>query len=163
MYFVAAPKRAFEDFFHVRHYDEPDPLEVHLRVRGAQCRTAEGLFDEFAAVFQFPWYFSHNWASFNSLISDLHGMLATSFTLGIEDTNVVLEDDPRGFNILVDILRTASIEWATPKLDQDKRCPLPFTTIFHAEPERAAVAQDRLKQAKADVVLRRIEIPDYPA
>ena len=40
-------------------------------VRGAKMETVGELFDEFAAAFQFPYYFGENWAAFDECIADL--------------------------------------------------------------------------------------------
>lgn len=40
-------------------------------VRGRKARTTQGLFDEFAAALQFPYYFGENWNAFSDCISDL--------------------------------------------------------------------------------------------
>ena len=48
-----------------------DSALVVRAIRGRKARTLEALFDEFAAAFQFPYYFGENWAAFRDCITDL--------------------------------------------------------------------------------------------
>ena len=40
-------------------------------MRGDRMRSYDGLFDEFAAAMQFPWYFGYNGNAFDECIADL--------------------------------------------------------------------------------------------
>ncbi|QIS02446.1 hypothetical protein F5X71_09020 [Nocardia brasiliensis] len=46
-----------------------------VHVRGQRMRTTTELFAEFAAAFQFPWYFGQNWAAFDECMTDLDDWL----------------------------------------------------------------------------------------
>ncbi|MFC4124969.1 barstar family protein [Nocardia rhizosphaerae] len=55
-------------------YDAPADYRVR-ELRGAKMRTVAGLFDEFAAAFQFPYYFGANKDSFDECLRDLDDFL----------------------------------------------------------------------------------------
>lgn len=158
-YLVVAPRVAFERIFYGRSLTASDPYEVHRIIRGAQCRSKAGLFDEFQAVLQFP-YFGRGWDAFDDLITDLEWIHASSFVIGITDAQAVLEEDSEGFKIFMDIIKRASAEWATPNPTQDERRPLPFTVVFNAESAHSAATMERLDDGKGEVALRRIELPE---
>lgn len=62
-------------------------------LRGAKMRTLEGLFDEFAAALQFPYYFGENWPAFDECLSDLEWLaLGEGLVIVLLDAQAVLGD-----------------------------------------------------------------------
>lgn len=85
-------------------------------VRGRKMRTLPGLFDEFAAALQFPWYFGGNADAFDECIADL-GWLppqAGYVIVVTEPAEVLAEADAGALNWLVGSLTRACAEWARP-------------------------------------------------
>ena len=79
-------------------------------------RTLQGLFDEFAAALQFPWYFGENADAFNECLADL-GWLPPheGYVIVINDPGEVLGAEAESaLRWLVDSLSLASKEWARP-------------------------------------------------
>jgi len=62
-------------------------------VRGNRMHTVDGLFEEFAAALQFPWYFGWNWGAFDECLSDLGWIDFSSFVIILRNAEQVLLDD----------------------------------------------------------------------
>lgn len=96
------------------------PDEVRL-VRGAQCKTRAGLFNEFSAALQFPWYFGHNWDAFDECLHDVGEWMieAKSLTVVISESSMLLTDEESEseFHVFARIMRrvvrfdAAESEW----------------------------------------------------
>src|SRR5690349_7388606 len=56
-----------------------------LEVNGANARTVDELFDEFAEKLEFPDYFGRNWAAFDECIADLEWLPADGYLLIIRN------------------------------------------------------------------------------
>ncbi|GAA5042945.1 barstar family protein [Nocardia callitridis] len=65
-------------------------------LRGTKMRTVAGVFDEFAAAFQFGYYFGENKDAFDECLRDLDDFLGTStgYLAVIRDSAQLLADDP---------------------------------------------------------------------
>src|SRR5258708_20309370 len=70
------------------------PKTVARVLRGTRCRTAHGLFDEFAAAFQFPPYFGANWNALNDCLGDLEWLAGESYVVVVTDASEVLVECP---------------------------------------------------------------------
>jgi Barstar (barnase inhibitor) len=71
-----------------------DPATAVRFVRGGKMRNAHGLFDEFAAACQFPYYFGENWPALAECLGDLEWINSSKFVLIITDCDQVLADEP---------------------------------------------------------------------
>jgi hypothetical protein len=84
-------------------------------VRGGKMRTPAGLFDEFAAAFQFPWYFGQNWDAFIECMSDLDWLEpGLGYLVMIRDAAELLADESASLPIFAAAMARATIEFATP-------------------------------------------------
>ena len=84
-------------------------------VRGRKMHRKPGLFDEFAAAFQFPEYFGENWDAFEECLSDLEWLpREAGYVLVVTDPAEVLQECPADFEVLVRVLGDTVTEWATP-------------------------------------------------
>jgi len=103
-------------------------------VRGRKMRTISGLFDEFAAAFQFPLYFGENKGAFEECVEDLEGLRpGRGFVIVLTEPNEFLVDaDDADFLWFVEVLRAASDQWAQPiELgEQWDRPPVPFHVVL---------------------------------
>lgn len=90
-----------------------DKVVVARVVRGHKCTRASSLFDEFAAAFQFPYYFGENWNAFSECLSDLEWIAAEAVVIAITQAGDLLADaSPEEFKTLFSILATVSEEWS---------------------------------------------------
>src|SRR5258708_1803858 len=81
-------------------------------VRGRQMRTVSGLFNEFAASFQFPCYFGENWSAFDECLADLEWLPAVGYVLVVVNAPDVLCEEPTDeFATFTRICKTISDEW----------------------------------------------------
>ncbi len=81
-------------------------------VRGRKMRTVSGLFDEFAASFQFPCYFGENWSAFDECLADLEWLPAVGYVLVVVNAPDVLCEEPtRELATFTRIVKTISDEW----------------------------------------------------
>ncbi|MBC7301961.1 MAG: barstar family protein [Nocardia sp.] len=76
-------------------YDAPADYRVR-ELRGAKMRTVAQLFDEFAAAFQFPYYFGANKDAFDECLRDLDDFVgdAPGYVAVVRDAAGLLADDP---------------------------------------------------------------------
>lgn len=103
-------------------------------IRGRKARTVEGLFDEFAAAFQFPYYFGENWAAFRDCITDLDWLpFRPGVVVLIYGADQVLEDaHPAELGTLIAALSSAADEFAEAVADGEwwDRPPVPFHVVL---------------------------------
>ncbi|NKY56813.1 barstar family protein [Nocardia flavorosea] len=76
-------------------YRAPEGFRVR-ELRGSRMRTVAGLYDEFAAALQFPYYFRPNKDSFDECLLDIDDTLgeATGYVLAIRDADQLLAQAP---------------------------------------------------------------------
>ncbi|MGW0248825.1 barstar family protein [Nocardia goodfellowii] len=76
-------------------YDAPSGYLVR-ELRGGKMRTTAGVFDEFAAAFQFPYYFGENKDAFDECLRDLGEFLgdAAGYVAVVRDSSELLADQP---------------------------------------------------------------------
>lgn len=95
---------------------EPSPDEPLVRfIRGNHCRTRAELMNEVSAVFQFPYYFGHNWDALEECLNDLWWMKARAYLVVVTDFDELLKGDPEGQSTFVDILDRAADAWRHAK------------------------------------------------
>ncbi|MFC9892290.1 barstar family protein [Nocardia sp. NPDC127579] len=77
-------------------YDAP-PGYVVRELRGSKMRTTAGVFDEFAAAFQFPYYFGENKDAFDECLRDLGEFVgdAPGYVAVVRDSAELLAAEPR--------------------------------------------------------------------
>lgn len=116
-------------------------------IRGDKCKTVVSLFDEFAAAFQFPYYFGQNWDSFNECLNDLEWMRMSSYVLFINNINCLLEaEGEEEFNNFINIIEEMTKEWVNGRsYDSFPTTPTPFHVVFHCATERKKDVLDRLE------------------
>lgn len=124
-------------------------------VRGRKMRTWQGVFDEFAAALQFPWYFGENADAFHDCLTDLDWLPRhAGYVIVIADPGEVLDDaKPDALERLVTLLSDAYEHWAQP-VEQGEwwdRPAVPFHVVLHATSAATAVTQ-RWAAAGATVV-----------
>lgn len=79
--------------------------------------TADGVFAEFAAAFQFPWYFGYNWDALDECLTDLDWLPPFDrITVVILSANDVLRDDPEPPGRLLSALEDCGRAWRDPSL-----------------------------------------------
>jgi hypothetical protein len=101
---------------HVRRTGpEPsDPVAVR-HLRGRRTATLTGLFREFAAGWQFPEYYGHNWPALEDCLTDLAWAPAPGYLCVIDLAEALLENErPVTLAILTDLLNRVGEYWAAP-------------------------------------------------
>jgi len=125
-------------------------------VRGHKMRTLSGLFDEFAAVFQFPLYFGENWAAFDECIAELEALSAGEgyVVLITEPDQVLAEAEDETVRSLVDSLASAAAAWSVPvELGEWwDRPAVPFHVLLAGEHHPVDVAARRWSAAGAEPI-----------
>lgn len=111
-----------------------DSALVVRAIRGRKARTLEGFFDEFAAAFQFPYYFGENWAAFRDCMTDLDWLpFQPGVVVLLYGADEVLADaHPAEMHTLVQALATAAKEFAEAVNDGEwwDRDPVPFHVVL---------------------------------
>ncbi|MEU0505832.1 barstar family protein [Nocardia sp. NPDC005998] len=108
-------------------YDAPSGYVVR-ELRGRKMRTTAGVFDEFAAAFQFPYYFGANKDAFDECLRDLDDFVgsATGYVAVIRDSAELLVDELEERDWFTETMRDAADYWST----QD----LAFRVVLQGEP-----------------------------
>ncbi|MFC4374434.1 barstar family protein [Nocardia halotolerans] len=109
-------------------YDSPADYRVR-ELRGAKMRTVAELFDEFAAAFQFPYYFGANKDAFDECLRDLDDFVgdAPGYVAMIRTADELLADQPAERSWFDAAVRDCAAYWA--------RREVAFRVILQAEPE----------------------------
>ncbi len=128
---------------------------VAVRVlRGRKMTTPEGLFNEFAAALQFPYYFGENWAAFDECLADLEWLPADAYVLVVTDAQLLLSAGGGGqLRTLVDILQKVAADWSRPADPQEPwgHAGRAFHVIFQSPSASLQEVLLRLKSAGADL------------
>lgn len=88
---LAATGRLVAELYHKLDLGITSPRVRTLHVRGSRCRTSAGLFDELAAVLQFPAYFGGNWSALHDSLYDFQ-VPADAVILVFSDFSQVLSE-----------------------------------------------------------------------
>ncbi|XBB70425.1 barstar family protein [Nocardioides sp. WV_118_6] len=103
-------------------------------IRGGKTRTLDGFFNEFAAAFQFPYYFGENWSAFRDCVSDLDWLPYKPgvVVLVYGASEVLAESDHADMVTLVQALETAAGEFAEAVSEGAwwDRGPVPFHVVL---------------------------------
>lgn len=113
-------------------------LSLSARVlRGRRMGTVEALFAEFAAAFQFPYYFGENWAAFDECIKDMDWFPSRGYVPLVSDAAALLarEDDSQ-LRVFLRVVSTAVETYAQPiaRGEAWDRPALPFHLVLHEVP-----------------------------
>ncbi|MEV0252105.1 barstar family protein [Nocardia sp. NPDC050712] len=94
-------------------YDAPPGFLVR-ELRGAKMRTTAGVFDEFAAAFQFPYYFGENKDAFDECLRDLGEFLgdAAGYVAVVRDSGELLAEQPRERGWFTEAIADSAGYWA---------------------------------------------------
>ena len=115
-------------------------------------RTVDGVFNEFAAALQFPWYFGRNWDAFDECLSDLGWIEFASFVLVVFDADQVLVEDPVDMVALVRGVVGAYEEFSLPVENGEwwDRPAKPFHVVLDAWCQEGERWSDALAQVRRD-------------
>ncbi len=111
------------------------PAEYIVReLRGAKMHTTAGVFDEFAAAFQFPYYFGENKDAFDECLRDLPDFVgdAPGYVAVIRDADELLADQPGQRQWFTEAMRDAATTHAAHNTT--------FRVVLQGKPFTEAVA-----------------------
>jgi len=83
-------------------------------LRGDRMRDIAGVYSEFAAALQFPWYFGRNSAAMDECLSDLDWIEFSGIVVVIFDAGQVLVDDDNDVSHVLGWLSYAYREFSAP-------------------------------------------------
>jgi RNAse (barnase) inhibitor barstar len=107
----------------------PDGFVVRI-LKGTKCRTAAGLFTEFARGLDFPDYFGHNWDALEECLADLEWLPAKGYVLLLTEAEQVLREDEEGYETFLEVLSDAGETWASGQAGMGSRRATPFHVLF---------------------------------
>jgi hypothetical protein len=81
----------------------PSGFEIRT-IRGAKLATLQGIFDEFGAALQFPWYFGENVSAFDECLSDLSWIESQAIVLVMTESDLMKNLEPSEFRWFVGAL-----------------------------------------------------------
>lgn len=107
-------------------YALPELGYLVREVRGTKMATVSAVFDEFAAAFQFPYYFGENKAAFDECMRDLDEFIGPSkgYVVVVRDAPELLCDEPAQRAWFVDAMAFFASEWA------NRSVPVAFRVVF---------------------------------
>lgn len=128
---------------------EAAPRTAARVVRGAKCESSPGLFDEFAAAWQFPPYFGENWDALDECLADLEWLRAQAYVLLVSDAPRLLDaEGTDAFRLFVELVADIARERSGDE-GEPGRPAASFHVVFHAEPEDESALRERLTHAGA--------------
>lgn len=109
--------------------------------------TVQGLYDEFAAALQFPYYFGNNGAAFDECMTDLGWLPASTYVLTIFDSAELLVKEFTQLDLFLEAFERICIEWGTPitKGESWDRPAVPFHVLFQSTVEDVAKLPPRIR------------------
>ncbi|MFE9786255.1 barstar family protein [Nocardia salmonicida] len=109
-------------------YDAPADYRVR-ELRGAKMRTMAELFDEFAAAFQFPYYFGANKDAFDECLRDLDDFVgdAPGYVVMVRTADDLLAAEPTERAWFEATMRDCAAYWT--------RRDVAFRVVFQGDPE----------------------------
>jgi hypothetical protein len=116
-------------------------------LRGSNMATVNGLYDEFAAALQFPYYFGFNGNAFDECLTDLEWLKGEGYVLAILDGQEFLSrEPPTQLDLFLDALERACESWSKPvhmgeAWDRPSRA---FHVLFHCTMENQNRLPSRL-------------------
>lgn len=107
-------------------YELPELGYLVREVRGTKMPTVTAVFDEFAAAFQFPYYFGENKDAFDECMRDLDEFIgqAQGYVVVVRDAAELLRDEPAQRAWFVDAMDFYASEWA------NHSAPVAFRVVF---------------------------------
>ncbi|MGW4246370.1 barstar family protein [Nocardia sp. NPDC004722] len=95
-------------------YRIPDGY-VSRELRGRKMRTVAEVFDEFAAAFQFPYYFGENKDAFDECLRDLDEFVgdAQGYVVVVRNAALMLDQQPGERGWFGEAMADAAAAWAT--------------------------------------------------
>ncbi|WP_067843290.1 barstar family protein [Nocardia lijiangensis] len=117
--------------------DAPELSEVRYRapagylvreLRGPKMRGTVGVFDEWAAAFQFPYYFGANKDAFDECLRDLDDFIgeASGYVAVVRDAAALLADQPEEREWFEEAMRDCARYWA--------RREVAFRVVYQSAP-----------------------------
>jgi hypothetical protein len=152
---VACPQGEIDEFVYRNAVVTPRGGGVVRIVRGERCAVRERLFQEWAAALQFPYYFGNNWDALDECLADLAWLPASGYLLFATNVEAILPGQGSELSILISILYKVAREWANPveQASPGRRSAVPFRVVFHADPNKQALGERRLREAGAKLDL----------
>jgi hypothetical protein len=123
-------------------------------VRGWKMRQTQGLYDEFAAAWQFPSYFGENGPAFDECLADMEWTPGIAYVVVVAQADALLADEPSvELESCVRRFVRASEAWATPTEAGEwwDRPAVPFHFVFQAETAVRETFRQRFEAAGAEL------------
>jgi hypothetical protein len=125
-------------------------------VRGKRMRNEAGVLDEFAAAWQFPWYYGRNWNAFSECISDLHWIAGTDLLCVVLDSDQLLvEAEADALSVFLRLMTRAKGELAQSTeecADIHSRSGRWFRTLLHCDRENIERWEKRFSRFRGDII-----------
>ena len=108
-------------------------------------RQRQGVFDQFAASLQFPYYFGENWDAFNDCVTDLSWLRADAVVVCVTDANRLLDAAPaEQLEKLAAVMDSATGRWNQPPKGESAK---PFHVVLQVAPGEEAALEKRMQAA----------------
>lgn len=137
------------------HLADNTAQHIAVRVcRGSKMRTVQRVFDEFAAAFQFPYYFGENWPALKECLTDLSWLPASAYVVCISKADQLLADSAPSFEVLIRNLMSVACGWGgeTPDLDVSGQSPIPFHVLLQVPMGSALLERLASFGAEAEII-----------
>jgi hypothetical protein len=119
-------------------------------LRGAKMTEVAGVFDQFSAALQFPYYFGENWAAFSECIQDLSWLPASHYVIVVLDAVDVLKEADEEFTRLTTVLGDCCKKWPLGfDLGQPWARQAEFQVLLQVDADRSSTLARRLVAADA--------------
>ncbi|WP_458119810.1 barstar family protein [Paenibacillus sp. Z6-24] len=144
---------------HTKSEAAPDINNQNVRVTfldGENCRTIDGVFEEFNEKFSFPSYFGWNWNALEECLSDLDWLNAQGHLVCMGNAEQLLYLSDNDLSAILDILKITALEWSNGRqYCVPEQPPMPFKVIFCCSADHQEDFKKQLEKADiyADMLL----------
>ena len=117
-------------------YTYAAPTAIERELRGAKMTTVQGVFDECAAAWQFPYYFGENKDAFDECMRELDEFVgvAPMYLVVVRDAEQLLRDEPHEMAWFIESMRFYAGHWA------GLAEPVTFRVVLQTSDEAALAA-----------------------
>jgi hypothetical protein len=134
----------------------PRQGDLVLRVlRGKRSSSSAGLFQEWAAALQFPYYFGHNWDALDECLADLEWLPARRYVFVLSEFQAVLMNSASDLASYIKVLRRTlsnrnERDFSDSADDPDQLEMQTIILVVQCPPEHADMVKSRLRELGVD-------------
>jgi hypothetical protein len=134
-------------------FTQNDEQLVLRLVRGKRMHHESGVLDEFAAAWQFPWYYGRNCNAFSECMRDLSWIAGSRLLCVVLDSDELLMEAERDtLAVFMRIMSRVKRELANPMPPPELPPVRWYGTLLHCSPQNSARFEARFAPFRQNIV-----------